>query len=403
MIEYPDLEIRNEDQLVAEAVSRTSGGLTVEIVEAQIRERQEMLKFVAAGLAAPICPELTNANPSTSHTVLLEAMGWLLAQQGYRFNQIPAQNHIAFANLFKIETRPATAAETFLRFTTDAPSNTDVTIPAGTQVSDESEIYIFETVTATTIPGGTTTADILARRMVARHTLLAPNALVKLRDSIAFVAAVTNTSFIDSGTELESLDATLERVRQYQRRGERIVSVQDLEEAILSEALLGNGIVKAFPYIAGDLSDPEFDGTIPQLGQTTVVAANSDGSRIDDVTRERVNDLIEQVVGNQFIYLADPLFVEFNIEAEILLDAAQTANNVIAAVEKNLRNFYSLAKGNFGRPIFRSEIIAVLEGTDGVNRIVPQAESILIAPVADVQTPIWKLPKLVNITINAIV
>ena len=50
MIKYPDLEIRNEDQLVAEAVARTSGALTTALVEAQIRERQEILKLIAAGL-----------------------------------------------------------------------------------------------------------------------------------------------------------------------------------------------------------------------------------------------------------------------------------------------------------------------------------------------------------------
>ena len=81
MIDYPDLEIRNEDQLAAEAIARVSGGLTEEIVRAQIREREEMLELLAAGLIVPVCPELTNANPSAPHTVLLEAFAWLLAHQ----------------------------------------------------------------------------------------------------------------------------------------------------------------------------------------------------------------------------------------------------------------------------------------------------------------------------------
>lgn len=403
MIEYLDLEVRDEDRLVAEAISRTSGGLTKEIVEAQIRERQEILKLINAGLLSPICPELTNANPHAPHTVLLEAMGWLLGQQAYRFNQIPQQNHIAFANLFGIERREATAAETILRFTINAPENTDVTIPAGTQVSDAQGEYIFETLDAVTAPSGTLTVNISARRDTVGHTLLAPNVLTEIVDPIAFVQSVTNLNTVDSGTETESLDATLERVRQYQQRGERLVSTKDLEEAILNDALLGNGIVKAFPYLAGDLSDPDFEGGAPKIGQTTVVVANRDGSFIDDAARKRINSLLMQIAGNQFIYLADPLFVQFNVEATVLLDAANTANNVIAAIEKNLRDFYSLAKANFGRPIFRSEIIAVIEGTSGVNRIMPNENSILTAPSEDIETPIWKLPKLVNVIINAIV
>ena len=136
MIKYPDLEIRNEDQLAAEAVARTSGALTTALVEAQIRERQEMLTLIAAGLPPPICPELTNANPSAPHTVLLEVMGWLLAQQAYRINKLPEQNFIAFANLFGIEQRTATGAQTTLTFTIDAPSGTTVTIPAASQIGD---------------------------------------------------------------------------------------------------------------------------------------------------------------------------------------------------------------------------------------------------------------------------
>lgn len=402
-MEYPDLEIRNEDQLVAEAVSRTSGGLTVEIVEAQIRERQEMLKIIADGLNSPICPELTNANPSAPHTVLLEAIGWCLAQQAYRFNRVPEQNHIAFANLFRIEQRAAIAAQTMLRFTINAPANTSITIPAGTLISDVEKNYIFETLESVIVPSGTTTADVLSRRTIAGHTLLSPNVLIEIVDPIAFVDSVTNINTVDSGTETESLDATLERVRQYQRRGERLVSTKDLEEAVLNDVLFGNGIVKAFPYLAGDLNDPDFDGSSPQIGQTTVIVANKDGSLIDDAARKAISDLFAQIVGNQFIYLADPLFVEFDVEATVLLDAANTANIVNAAIEKNLRDFYSLAKANFGRPVFRSEIIAVIEGTTGVNRIIPGETSILTAPAADIETPIWKLPKLVSVIINAVV
>ena len=97
---------------------------------------------------------------------------------------------------------------------------------------------------------GETTLDILAQRTVTGHTLLAPNTLTVLLDSVAFVESVTNADAIDSGAEIESIDSVLSRVKTYQRRGERIVSAKDLEDAILEDALGGNGIVRAFPFIA---------------------------------------------------------------------------------------------------------------------------------------------------------
>lgn len=397
MIEYPQLEIRNEDQLAAAAISRVSGGLTEEIVRAQIREREEMLTLIAGGLAVPICSELTNANPSAPHTVLLEAFAWLLAQMAWRINQIPLQNHIAFANLFGIEPRTATAAKTILRFTVDAPNGTDVTVPAETQISDAEGIYIFETLQAITIPSGTLTGTVLARRASPGHTLLAPGILTEMIDSVGFVTAVTNLSAVDSGTETESLESTLQRVRKYQRRGERLVSAKDLEDAIRDEALLGNGIVRAFPFVA----DGEFVSKHPRAGHTTVIVMTRNGETVDAPALLRISELLEQRVGSQFIYILNPFYVEFDVTANIRLNTGTPQGAAIAAVEQNLRAFYAASREQFGRPILRSEIIAVIEGTSGVDRIEAAGANILSSPLADKKLKNHELPKLgaVNLTV----
>jgi hypothetical protein len=398
MIEYPDLEIRNEDRLAAEAIARVSGGLTAEIVKAQIAERQEILKLIEdGGLVTPICPELTNANPSAPHTVLLEAFAWQLAQLAYRFNRVPKQNLIAFANLFGVERRAAAEAETILRFTVSAPLNTNVTIPIGTQVSDADGNYIFETTEQKTINYGTATGDVTAKRTVTGHTLLAPNLLTKMLDSIAYVTAVTNPNAVDSGTELETVDSALSRVKRYQRRGERIVSVKDLEDAILDEALLGNGIVRAFPFV----ENGEFDGEL-KAGYTSVIVMTSTGEIIDDNARRIISALVDQQIGNQFVYIVNPDFVEFDIEFDVRLKTGVAQGAVLTAIENNLRDFYAAARENFGRGIFRSEIIAVVEATSGVDRIVTSGSRILASPSADMELQEYQLPKLVDVTINVV-
>ncbi len=403
MISYPLLEIRNEDELAAQAIARTSGGLTTEIVNAQIRDRQEILKLLVGGLDAPVCLELTNANPSAPHTVLLEAFAWMLAQQAYRFNRIPEQNFIAFANLFGIEPRPATFAETILQFTVDAPLNTAVNIPAETQVSDADGNYVFETISDLSIPSGQITGEVTARRSVAGQILLSSNILTELIDPIAFVESVTNLSAIDSGTEFESLESTLNRVKRYQRRGERIVSVKDLEEAITDEALVGNGIVRAFPFIKnGEFFD--FNGLIaPKVGHTTVVVMTKTGEVIDDLMRLKIATLLEQGVGNQFIYLVDPIFVGFDVEFKVRLNLGTPQGAVLAAIERNLRNFYAPSREQFGRPILRSEIIAIIEGTGGVDRIVTQNNTLILArPECDTRLREYQLPKVNEVIINVV-
>lgn len=403
MIEYPDLEIRNEDELAAEAIARTSGGLTTPIVEAQIRTRQELVKLIDSGLSMPVCPELTNANPSAPHTVLLEAIAWTLAQQAYRFNRVPEQNLIAFANLFGIEPRPATSAETILRFTVDAPLGTDVTIPEGTQISDADGKFVFETIAAITISSPAIVGDAAARRLVEGQTLLAPNVLTELIDPIAFVETVTNPNAVDSGTEFEALEATLNRVKRYQRRGERIVSTKDLEDAILDEALGGNGVVRAFPFVKnGEFFDINGQ-TDPRPGYTTVIVMTKTGQVIDDIMRLKIAALLEQGVGNQFIYVVDPIFVSFDVEFKVRLNTVVPQGAVVSAIENNLRNFYAPSREQFGRPIFRSEIIAVIEGTGGVDRIETQQNTqILASPLYDTRLTEYQLPKLEEVIIKVV-
>lgn len=401
MIEFPKLTIDDEDQLAAAAIARVSGGLTEEIVRAQISEREEMLDLLAAGLIVPICPELTNANPSAPHTVLLEAFAWLLAQMAYRINQVPQQNLIAFANLFGIEPRPATSAETILRFTVDAPSGTDVTIPARTQISDTEGKYVFETVESITIPNGTLFGTATARRIVAGHTLLSPNVLTEMIDSIAFVESVSNLSAIDSGTEVESLESTLQRVKRYQRRGERIVSTKDLEDAILNDALDGNGVVRAFPFVVNGQFGADVKAFIYKPGHTTVIVMTKNGETIDDLASAKIAALLEQAVGNQFIYIVNPVFVSFDVVVNVRLTGAPSGA-VVAAVERNLRNFYSPSREQFGRAIYRSEVIAVIEGTNGVDRIESDSKQILGSPLVDTKLREFELPKLVGVTINVV-
>lgn len=398
MIKYPDLEIRDEDKLAAEAIAKTSGGLTQDILDAQIRNRQEIKKLLAAQSFTPVCPELTNANPSSPHTVILEGFAWLLAQQAHRFNRVPRQNHVAFANLFGIEPRAATKAETLLKFTVAPPNGVDITIPAGTEVSDADGQYVFETVAPLTIPYGTVSGETLARRTVAAHTLLAPDVLTELVDVVAFVTAVTNESAVDSGTELESLDSTLERVKRYQRRGERLVSSKDLEDSILDEALDGNGVVRAFPFIING----DFSGT-KTPGHTTVVVMTANGETIDSIGKSRIRTLIDETVGNQFVYIRDPDFVEFDVAVNVRLRTDSPQAAVLAAIENNIRAFYAPAREQFGRPIYRSEIIAAIEGTAGVDRIESHSASqILISPVGDMKLAEYQLAKPVNITINVV-
>ncbi|HEX8565419.1 MAG TPA: baseplate J/gp47 family protein [Pyrinomonadaceae bacterium] len=399
-IPRPILEIRDEDRFAAEAIGKISGGIDVARIASQIRKLQELLKLIAGGNlpATPACPELTNANPSSAHTVLLEAIAWMLSQLAYLINQIPDQNVIAFHNLFGSEMREAKAATTVLRFTTNFPYNgsneTLITVPAGTEVSAASGKFVFKTLAEAQIQASVGFKDVPAERTITGATLLSPFVLTVINDALAWVNSVTNPFAIDSGSRAETVEEATERAVQFQRRGLRIVTNQDLEEAIVTEVFEGGGIARVFPFVKyGQFTES------PQLGYSTVVIATSNGFPVSDALKLSVRELFEQLPGNQYFSIADPTFKTFDVAAQIQLSPGAQNTVVFAEIDQNLRAFYSVARQNFGRPIKRSEIIQIIENTRGVDFIKTSGE-ILISPASDIELAPWELPFIGEIAIS---
>ena len=353
-----------------------------------------MRALVEGGIAAPICPELTNANPSAPHTVLLEAQSWLVAQLTRRINILPRRDQIEFARLFGIELREASPATAALTFTVAAPSGVAVTVPAGTKVTTADERFAFLTDANLIIPAGAVSGTISATCTTAGRTYLSANTVVLMDSALAYVTDVTNPAEVNSGANDETIDQALTRARNYQRRGERLVSAQDFEDAIREDILFNNGIVKAFPFIDNG------DWENLRVGHTTIVVMTDEGAPVSDDIKRAINELLMQAVGNQFIYVLDPTFVNFDVAAQVVIGNLVSPSATIAGIEQNLRNFYAARLGKFGVPALRSEIAAVIEGSAGVEHINPQGNSILISPLLDVSVSPFQLVKLNNVVIT---
>lgn len=395
LIPAPDLDLRDEEKLAAEAIARVSGGLTVARIDQEIETLRELRMQVQSGVSLPICPELTNANPSAPHTVLLEAQSWLVAQLARRINLLPLRDQIEFARLFGVELRESTFAKTNLTFTVGAPSGVSVTIPKETEVSTADGIYSFLTDENLIIPAGSAGGSVSATRTVTGKTLLSADTLKVITDPIAYVTNVTNPANIESGTDAETIEQALNRARNYQRRGERLVSAQDFEDAI-REDLLFDGIVKVFPFISNG------NYLQKQVGHTTIVLMTKDGVPVGNEIKQAVNRLMTQQVGNQFIYVIDPSYVDFDVTASVAVESLVSPSATVAGIEQNLRDFYAARRAKFGVSAMRSEIISVIEGSEGVDHIVAVGAEILSKPAADVAVSPFQLVRLIDVSITVV-
>lgn len=158
--------------------------------------------------------------------------------------------------------------------------------------------------------------------------------------------------------------------------------------------------MRGFPFVVlGDF------GGSRRPGHSTFVVMTRNGNPISAGDKQALNSILEQRVGNQFIYISDPIYVSFNVTATVKLkNASPQANEATkTAIEANLRDFYAPERENFGRRIARSEIIAVVEGTRNVDRIISDPNGpILASPLVDVPLDPWQLPKLLTVTLTAI-
>ncbi|HEY6329035.1 MAG TPA: baseplate J/gp47 family protein [Blastocatellia bacterium] len=402
LIPAPVLDSFSDPQRAADLIGRVTGPLSVTLLTYYIASLQALVPLVQAGqFSDPICPELTNANPSSSHTVVLEAMVWALQQQAFMLNQVPQQNQIAFANLFPTGIRGATPAVTTVTFIVAPPVDVNVDIPAGTQVETADGSIVFTTNADLSIPyaSGPLTGSVAATctTPAAGNVLLAPNTLTVMATPLAWVASVTNASAIDSGTNAETVQSALARATAFQQRAERLVSTNDIVDAVLNEVMGGSGIVACFPFVAAG----NFSTGAP--GYSTVVVATAAGFALDATTLASINQLLLQLAGNQYVSVIGPIYVAFTVTATIALVSGANSQAVEAAIQANLAAFYAPSVGNFGQPILRAQIITIIEGTPGVARIVAQPEPsgpILAAPLSDTLLSPWQLPQLGTVTIT---
>ncbi len=360
----PDLEIRNEELFAARAIER----------------------------AGQLCPQLTNAAPSSPHVVLLETLAWMLAQGARRLNYVPKKTLLEFAALFNITPRAATAAIVTLKFFTASPVSDSIPIPQGTLVIGLDGEVVFQTTHDSKIPAGYDFAEITARALTVGNRHIPVASLTSLQNAIAGVS-VTNERSITSGTDDEALESVLERATSYLRRGERLVSTADVESAIVDEVMGGRGVVRGFPLVV----DGQFDVLRP--GHTTLVVMDAAGDAVDDSIKKRINALLEERVGNQFFYVRDPAYRAFDVQATLAIAKGYDTQTVFASVAANLRAEYAAVASNLGRTILTTEIVAIIVSTLGVERLVASRTpaSLLRAPLMDIPLLAYELPAARNI------
>ncbi|MDJ0734398.1 MAG: putative baseplate assembly protein [Nostocaceae cyanobacterium] len=169
------------------------------------------------------------------------------------------------------------------------------------------------------------------------------------------IVEVTNPLAATGAASPESRDQAKEKAPSKVRTLDRIVSLQDFED--FTRAFAGIGKAQAVPLWNGQ----------SQLVHITI--AGGDGSGVD-IDTNLYKQLVAAIDSNrdpvQLVEVDDYEQQLFNVEAKLQFDPRYQAETLLTDVTTALRAKFAFTNRNFGQDVTASEIIATIQGVEGV-------------------------------------
>ncbi len=213
---------------------------------------------------------------------------------------------------------------------------------------------------------------------------LGAGSLSLLKTSPPGIKAAINPVPATGGAEPETKDTAREKAPRTVRTLERIVSLQDFED--FARGFAGIGKALATPIRQGGTQTVHI--TVAGLGGATVEPTSSLYESLVaaiDAARDPF-----QVVVQVDSYTK----ILFNLEAKIVVNARYEAEKVLEQLQSDLFQYFSFPQRQFGQPVTTSEIIARIQGIEGVeatdlDRLYLQGQARLLEPTLTAMPAQW--------------
>lgn len=309
--------------------------------------------------------------PREGHTevVLLESQALITAELVYAVNRLPSAVLDALLTLYGLEPDPGTPATGSVTFTTSAA--TDVLVPAGTRLrliydNGDSSVDLLTDADLLIVAGAGegTTAVTAVENTAAINGLTGDLELV---DSVVAIDTVALVAGMTGGTDPEDSAA-------YQARGanlfRRLVSTLVLPEHFTAAALEDPAVARATTL---DLYNPDAGSGAPgdHPGHVTVAASAPAGDPLTpEATTALVASLEEKAHAALEVHVIAPTITDVDVTTTITATAGAVAADVEAAVEQAITDYLDPDRWEWGGTVYRNELIALIDGVDGVDRVV---------------------------------
>jgi predicted phage baseplate assembly protein len=207
--------------------------------------------------------------------------------------------------------------------------------------------------TGARLPSGQENVRATYRKGIGAGGVLKPHQLSQLLSRPLGLKSATNPLGTSGAEDAERLaDARRNATLTIFTLG-RIVSLRDYED-----------FARSFAGIAKSLATWSWTG---EKRSIAVTVAGVNGTTVDGTLKDNLYKAIEAAGIPEVLfslYSFEPVF--FRLKARIVVRPDYIDALVLAAVEQKLRTHFSFAQRGFGQSVSRSEVIAVMQGVDGV-------------------------------------
>lgn len=200
--------------------------------------------------------------------------------------------------------------------------------------------------------------------------------VTQLKTTVPYVEKVTNPEAAAGGAEAEPLPALYERMPRTLRHRDRAVTAEDYEDlaALTSPEVARSRCVPLRDLVADPLGLLARPGVVSVI----VVPRSADGKPQPSLELlGRVSDFLSaRAPAGSTLQVVGPLYIRVDVRVEIGISSPEAAISVAALVRERLAAFLHPLTGgmdsmgwDFGRAPHRSDLLALIEGLEGVDHV----------------------------------
>ena len=272
----------------------------------------------------------------------------------------PYLRHLAaLRGVTEMEPQKATVT---VRWSLEEAREQDTTIPAGTRITADWEVF-FETLSGVVIPAGDTDVTVVmaCTETGEKGNNFAPGELTIMADPVPFIADVVNTTQSAGGMDAESDESLAERIYLAPSG----YSVAGSEAAYIYHAK-SSGV---------DIGDVKVSS--PSAGVVDVRFLMADGSLPDADDIVKMSDYLsadERRPLTDYVQVSAPTTVDYTITATYYIGSSNQSieAGIKAAVEAAVEDYKAWQGGAIGRDINPNELVSMMMQA-GAKRVVVTA------------------------------